>query len=213
MDTYEVLSPLGIDFVDPDAEFVRLRHELNASATEIEEQHLSALVEADFVWLHAPEGYIGASAMFELGHAKALGIPIFSDNPPTEETYEAWVTVVSDPTEVALTQELKAPGNGLRGLQHYYERAAARRGWDSETVQDTLLLMTEEMGELARAVRKSIGLSRNHDWDGQDVAEELADLQLYLVHLSSSLGVDLAEAVTRKEAVNAARAAAAPSVA
>lgn len=205
---FELLSPLGVDFVDPLADFVRLRHETNESSTNIESRHLYALSESDFVWLHAPDGYVGSSAMFELGHAHALGIPIFSDTPPADEAFVPWVTVVDSPLDVDLRQEQKAPGNGLRGLQRYYERAAVRRGWDEETVQDTLLLMTEEMGELARAVRRGLGLSRDHEWGTKEIAEELADLQLYLVHLSSSVGVDLADAVTNKEGVNAARAAA-----
>ena len=143
--------------------------------------------------------------MFELGHAKALGIPVFSDTVPIEDVYKPWVTVVESPAEVVLTQSSKAPGKGLRGLQRYYERTAARRGWSAESMQDTLLLMTEEMGELARAVRKSAGLSRDGDWQGQDVAEEMADVQLYLVHLANAAGIDLADAVTAKEAINQQR--------
>jgi NTP pyrophosphatase (non-canonical NTP hydrolase) len=210
---FEVLSPLGLDFVDPTADFVRLPHESRNTRTEIEQSHLDALVEADFVWLHAPEGYVGPSAMFELGHAKALGIPIFSDHAPDDETFAAWVTVVGSPREVVLEQTYLSPGNGIRALQRYYERAALRRGWANESPQDTLLLMTEEMGELARAIRKSAGLARDGDWEGQDVADELSDVQLYLVHLSNALGIDLADAVTAKEAVNAERVAARESVA
>ena len=213
LDNFEVLSPVGVDFVDPSAEFVRLRHELDISATVIEQRHLDAIGEADFVWLHAPDDLIGVSAMFELGHAKALGIPIFSDTEPAEETYRPWVHVVDGPAEVSLTQDMKAPGNGLRGLQRYYERAAVRRGWDDESVQDTLLLMTEEMGELARAVRKTLGISRDQEWKGATVAEEIADLQLYLVHLASRVGIDIADAVTDKESVNEARLASRETVA
>lgn len=205
---FEVLSPLGVEFIDPLAEFVRLRHETDESSTSIESRHLHALSESDFVWLHAPDGYVGSSAMFELGHAHALGVPIFSDTAPADEAFVPWVTIVNSPLDVELRQEQRAPGNGLRGLQRYYERTAERRGWDAESVQDTLLLMTEEMGELARAVRRGLGLSRDHEWGTKEIGEELADLQLYLVHLSSSVGVDLAEAVTSKEGVNAARAAA-----
>lgn len=202
---YEVLSPTSLQFVDLSEDFVRLPHELHETESEIEQRHLDALLGADFVWLHAPEGHIGISATFELGHAKALGIPIFSDTPPAESQFKASITVVRDPTQVVISQSVVEPGNGLRALQLYYERAAGRRGWSGESAQDTLLLMTEEMGELARAVRKSVGLARDGDWEGQDVAEELADVQLYLVHLATVLGVDLAQAVTDKELVNAAR--------
>lgn len=204
---FEVLSPISVDFVNPDDAFVRLAHERHEPEASVEQRHLDALTEADFVWLHCPNGYLGISAAFELGHAVSLGIPIFTDTAPTETVYRSWVTVVESPADVELPQDLKQPGSGLRALQHYYERAAARRGWSGESPQDTLLLMTEEMGELARAVRKMTGLARDGDWDGQDVAEELADIQLYTVHLATSLGIDLASAVTAKERVNAKRVA------
>ena len=41
----------------------------------------------------------------------------------------------------------------LTELQQYYQQKAEERGFDDETAQDTLLLMIEELGELARAVR------------------------------------------------------------
>jgi NTP pyrophosphatase (non-canonical NTP hydrolase) len=204
---YEVLSPISVEFVDPAVDFVRLPHELHDDESSIEQKHLDALVDADFVWLHAPDGYLGLSAAFELGHAKSLGIPIFSDTAPLEAMYTPWITIVDSPDKIELRQELRAPGNGIRSLQNYYERIARRRGWADESAQDTLLLMTEEMGELARAVRKAAGIARHGDWDGQDVGEELADVQLYLVHLANVLGIDLADVVTAKEAINARRSA------
>jgi NTP pyrophosphatase (non-canonical NTP hydrolase) len=204
---YEILSPLSLEFVDPADTFVRLPWEVDAPTAEIEQRHIAAVTEADFVWLHAPEGYTGASTMFELGYARALGLPIFSREPLLESAFQPFVSTVESPEHINLRQELAAPGNGLRGLQRYYDRAASRRGWASESVSETMLLMTEEMGELARALRKTAGIQRDHEWEGQAVAEELADVQLYLVHLANITGIELADAVTDKEAVNAERAA------
>lgn len=205
---YDVLSPLSVDFVDPTAAFVRLAHEVGQAESDIEERHVQAIAEADFVWLHAPEGYVGPSAMYELGCARTMGIPVFATTAPSEAAFAHLVHIVANPREIQMDAELNAPGKGLRSLQRYYERTALRRGWADESAQDTLLLMTEEMGELARAIRKSVGLARDGDWEGQGVAEELADVQLYLVHLANNTGVDLADAVTAKELVNAARSAA-----
>jgi len=67
-----------------------------------------------------------------------------------------------------------------------------------------MLLLTEEVGELARAVRVRLGVARAEATDA-DVGEELADVQLYLVHLANILSVDLASAVTRKEEKNVRR--------
>lgn len=201
---FNVLSPASLDFVDPKAEFVRLAGELGESAFDVESRHLAAVAEADFVWLHAPGGYVGTSASLEIGHARALGIPVLTDAELADEMLRSMVTRVSgiDGIRAAATG---LAGAGLAGLQSYYRRVSARRGWDNESARDTLLLITEEVGELARAVRKSEGLKRDGGFAGVDEANELADVQLYLVHLANVLGVDLASAVTNKERINAER--------
>lgn len=205
-DRYDVLSPSGLDFVNPDQEFVRLAHESEDSVQAIEQRHLQAITSADFVWLHAPGGYIGSSAALEIGHAQALGIPVFSETVPSDVTLATMVRVVPGPEAVGQALTV-LPGQGLQALQLYYGRAAARRGWDTESAQDTLLLLTEELGELARAVRKTSGIARDGEWGTRPIGAEIADVQLYLVHLANVLGVDLAVAVSDKERVNAERVA------
>lgn len=201
---YAVLSPSSTEFVNPGDPFVRLADELDDSVAEVEGRHLDAIAQADFVWLHAPHGYVGLSASLEIGHARALGIPVFTSDAVTDATLSAFIQVVESPTEVSNVLRAE-PGSGLTGLQSYYRRTAARRGWGGESARDTLLLITEEVGELARAVRKSEGLARDTGYAGVDAASELADVQLYLVHLANTLGVDLAMAVTDKERVNERR--------
>lgn len=199
-----VLAPVSLNFVDPTAPFVRLEPELNEPAASVEARHLASIRRADFVWLFVPDGYVGTSASAEVGFARAAGVPIFTDTQPTDEVIAGMVTVVSglDDVETLLVPE---PGEGVAALQDYYRRIAQRRGWADESPRDTLLLMTEEMGELARAVRKEVGLARDGVFPEGSVGEELADLQLYLVHLASALGVDLGSAVTTKERANAER--------
>lgn len=203
---FEVLSPRSLDFVDLDVEFVRLPDEADQSVDEIEGKHLAAIAEADLVWLHAPNGYVGPSAAMEVGTASALGIPVFAATAPQDATLASFVTVVDSPSQVPdeLTPDA---GRSIRSLQAYYGRVATRRGWSDESPRDTLLLLTEELGELARAVRKSEGLARDGEWDSSNVGHELADIQLYLLHLANGIGVDLAGAVTEKERINAARVA------
>ena len=43
----------------------------------------------------------------------------------------------------------------LREIQEYIDEMVNIRGWQNETPQDTMLLLTEEIGELAKEVRKS----------------------------------------------------------
>lgn len=202
---YTVISPTDVSWIDSTAEFVRLPHEVELSTHEIERAHLRAMQCADFVWLHCPDGYVGTSAAMEIGYADAHGIPVLAAVKPADQTLADMVAVVDGGPGLATEHLAARPGNAIAGLQRYYHRAAARRGWADESARDTMLLLTEEFGELARAIRKESGLRRDGDFGSTNVAEELADIQLYLVHLANALGVDLADAVTSKEAVNARR--------
>lgn len=202
--SYVLLAPVSTDFFDADVEFVRLRHEIDESVDDIEARHLHAILQVDFVWLFCPDGYVGTSAALEVGYAHAAGVPVLTDREPTDPVLAGMVTLVDD-IAIARDVVVARPGQGLAALQDYYRRIARRRGWANETARDTLLLLTEELGELARAVRKSSGIGRDGLYPDTDVAAELADVQLYLVHLANNLGVNLAEAVTRKEVVNAER--------
>lgn len=205
---FDVLSPSSIAWIDPSAEFVRLHDERDRDVNEIEQRHLSAIQNADFVWLFCPDGYVGSSAAMEVGYAHALGVPVLAELKPSDQTIAEMVTVVDGGPSIAASHLTSTPGRGLGGLQKYYSRVAARRGWDGESARDTLLLLTEELGELARAVRKDAGLRRDGAYPTSNIHAELADVQLYLVHLANTLGIDLADAVTSKERVNSERFAA-----
>lgn len=205
----EVLSPAGLDFVTERDGFVLLEHEVNELPGDVERRHLEALRASDFVWLHTPDGYVGPSGAFEIGVAQMAGVPVFAREAPTDATLANFVRVVTSIADAVVSVQDGLPesaGAPLEPLQRYYARAAARRGWDEEGPAESMLLLTEEVGELSRAVRTSIGLSRHGNAPAGHAAEELADIQLYLVHLANVLKVDLAAAVTAKEKENALRA-------
>lgn len=209
-DHYELLSPKSIDWENPNDEFVRVESQPQTmSIAEIESEHLEALTDSDFIILFAPEGYVGSSATYELGFARALGIPVLSTHPITDEVLSIIVAAGNflprADGKIDNTPQQFESGEGLKALQKYYARAAKRRGWDKETAKDTLLLLTEELGELARAIRKHENMKRDHEYD-VDLAEELADVQLYLLHLANQTGISLADSVTQKEIKNEERA-------
>jgi len=68
--------------------------------------------------------------------------------------------------------------------------------------QNCLLLMVEEVGELAKAVRKREKLVRHGSFGRINEAHELADVFLYVIHMANILGLDLGSAVREKEEVN-----------
>jgi NTP pyrophosphatase (non-canonical NTP hydrolase) len=205
----DVLSPLDPHFVTNVNGFALAAHEVGSEPAQVEQLHLKAIESASFVWLHAPEGYVGPSASLEVGFAHALGVAVFCEVLPTDPVIASMVAVVRSPSDaVALTEGGGGgdPGRPLGALQRYYHNVATERGYADETAQDTMLLLTEEIGELARAVRKELGLLRTGGYDGTDIADELADVQLYLLHLANVVGVELADAVTAKEKKNFQRA-------
>lgn len=206
-----VLSPMTVDFVAETDGFVLAEHELGRKPTDVEKRHLEALQQADFVWLHAPDGYVGASAALELGVAHALGIPTFSKSQPVDSVLRDFVEAVEGVEEAvntAVSRGTHTPARPLDVLQDYYGRIAIRRGYAEESAQDTMLLLTEEVGELARAVRQRVSLKRPGGYSDEDAGAELADIQLYLLHLANILDVRLASAVAQKERANAQRPAA-----
>jgi NTP pyrophosphatase (non-canonical NTP hydrolase) len=204
----DVLSPRDINFVAEVDGFALAAHEVDDEPRAVEQRHLEALQQADFVWLHAPEGYVGASATLELGVAYAYGIQVFARERPGDPMLGTFVQVVDDvhtASQVVAESGLMVPARPLDALQTYYDRIAHERGYASESLQDSMLLLTEEVGELARAVRKRVGLARSSSNAAGDLEAELADVQLYLLHLANLCEVSLANAVLEKERLNAGR--------
>lgn len=74
------------------------------------------------------------------------------------------------------------------------ERVCEQKGWTNATVDTVWLLLTEEIGELASAIRqykktyKKTNLKKER---GTDIMTEMGDVFSYLFQLSSMLNVDL----------------------
>jgi len=79
------------------------------------------------------------------------------------------------------------------------------RGFDKETVRDVFLLLTEEIGELAKAIRHAEKLHIDETSEKKELKGELADVFIYLLDLSNHLGVDLEECFRKKETMNKTR--------
>jgi len=95
--------------------------------------------------------------------------------------------------------------DSFKGLQKYIWQMNVERGFDTENADKKLVMLMEETGELARAVRKAVGLKFTDTTRVTDLKEELADVQIVLMGLSSLLGIDLFDAVTEKEQKNRER--------
>ncbi len=95
----------------------------------------------------------------------------------------------------------------LDKLQTYISTVVKQRGFDKETPRDITLLMVEEVGELAKAIRKITGLKidQNKANSYTTVEEEVADVFFYLLDLCASLNIDLFTALKNKELRNEKR--------
>jgi NTP pyrophosphatase (non-canonical NTP hydrolase) len=203
----EILSPHRIDITREENGFVYMRGEETSSPQAIENRHLEAIEQADFMWLHAPEGYVGLSASLEIGFASAMSVPIFAKERPADPVIADFVHIVSSIREIppSVTSPRLSSRLVLSSLQEYYRRIAAQRGFEKETAHDCFVLLIEEVGEFARTLRKRTGLVRHQENSGHNESLELADILLYLVHMANILGVDLTDAVREKEEINFAR--------
>ncbi len=90
----QVISPHRLDFDAEETFFVRDNAERDISEEVIERHHLLAIKQSDFVWLHAPNGYVGISAALEIGYAIAHNIPVFSYIELSEPIFRPFVRVV-----------------------------------------------------------------------------------------------------------------------
>lgn len=93
----------------------------------------------------------------------------------------------------------------LKQLQAYIKAKIAERGFDQETTQQKFALLVEEVGELAKALRKQNGIKIADDSATFEIKEEAADVFWSLIAVCNTLDIDLFEAVRLKEEKNATR--------
>lgn len=94
----------------------------------------------------------------------------------------------------------------LPDLQRYMDAICQERGWTKDNYAEKFLLFTEEIGELAKAIRKTHGLYQEHARQNSlNLEEEFADVLSYLLDLANCFGVDLEQAFRAKERINATR--------
>jgi len=80
----QVLSPRFIEPKNPGEEFVTFSGEEELSPLELERHHLKFISDSDALIVCDPEGYVGASALLEIGFANAIGKRIIFVEKPQE---------------------------------------------------------------------------------------------------------------------------------
>src|SRR6266480_810640 len=91
-------------------------------------------------------------------------------------------------------------------LQKYMDEVCKERGWVKDTYAEKFLLFIEEVGELAKAIRKTAGLyDEKATPKNMELEEEFADVLSYLLDLANYFQIDLEKAFREKERVNEGR--------
>jgi NTP pyrophosphatase (non-canonical NTP hydrolase) len=93
----------------------------------------------------------------------------------------------------------------LNDYQQLARELVIKRGFDKETVPEVFTILIEELGELAKAIRKTNGQKVDKNSRVYEVEEELADVFWLIIDLCNRLNIDLEQAFRNKEAKNQKR--------
>jgi NTP pyrophosphatase (non-canonical NTP hydrolase) len=93
------------------------------------------------------------------------------------------------------------PGT-IRHLQDYIEKKIKDRGFEDESLHERLILLTEELGELAKACRKISKMNVDPKREIKNtVGEEITDVLNMLFAVGIKLGLDIEKEFIAKEAL------------
>ena len=104
--------------------------------------------------------------------------------------------------------ELLNEKNTLNEIQNNIKEVIKIRGFSEQKVQDKMLLLLEETGELAKAIRKTIpeaSVDYERIENYTDIEEEVADVFIVLVSICNRLNINLYDAIIKKEEKNIKR--------
>lgn len=93
-------------------------------------------------------------------------------------------------------------------MQNYIKKIISMRGFDNQDIEYKMLLLLEETGELAKAIRKTIpnaAVDYNKIENYTDVEEEVADVFIVLTAICNKLNINLYDAIINKEKKNVKR--------
>lgn len=95
--------------------------------------------------------------------------------------------------------------DSLTDVQNYVRQVNELRGFQNQDLQDTMLLLTEEIGELAKAIRKdytdmSVDINKLNNYGS--IESEIADVFYVLSCVCNKLDINILDALKKKEAEN-----------
>lgn len=95
--------------------------------------------------------------------------------------------------------------NTLQEVQEYIKEVITIRGFANQEIEKTMLLLLEEVGELAKAIRKTatnMGIDNNKSNHYDTIESEVADVFIVLNSVCNKLNIDLYQSLKDKEKEN-----------
>ena len=92
----------------------------------------------------------------------------------------------------------------LGDYQKYIADMVEERGFDNSVLQ-MFLMITEEIGEMAKANRKQEGMSTDDNSHKPELEHEIADVFIFLLDICNHYDIDLEKAFRAKEEINKQR--------
>lgn len=90
----DVLSPADPRVVAHLGEFLFVASDRLRSIRLVQDRHFHCIASSSFLWLVAPDGYVGQSASMEIGYAVAVGTPVYCLHAVPDLTLRQYVHVV-----------------------------------------------------------------------------------------------------------------------
>ena len=94
----------------------------------------------------------------------------------------------------------------MADYQAYIKAVCEARGWDKRTDIEKMLFLTEEVGEVAKEIRKHAGIYGYKTPDTPDaLASELIDVLNYILDIANMHSIDLEQAFRQNWQKNSVR--------
>jgi len=98
--------------------------------------------------------------------------------------------------------------SSVNQVQEYIKKVVELRGFANQPIQETMLLLLEETGELAKAIRKtatkmSVDMDKVQNYN--TVESEVADVFFVLTAVCNQMNINLLDALKEKEKANCER--------
>ena len=109
--------------------------------------------------------------------------------------------------QLNLWNDLKE-GNTLGEVQEYIRKVIEIRGFSNQSIEQAMLLLTEEIGELAKAIRKektTMSIDNNKSKNYDTIESEVADVFIVFGTICNKLDIDLFSSLKEKERENIER--------